>query len=383
MASNVRSAMDTREQELLPLLERWVRTNSYTANIEGVNAMGELLVEAFDLPGLEHAKIAGEELADHHWWKTPAFEPGGGGVMLVGHHDTVFPPGTFDVFERDGDRLRGPGVLDMKGGLATVRTALAALADAGELAAIPVAVVSVGDEEIGSVESKPHLQGLARGASVGLVFEAGRTADRIITRRKGTGALAITVHGKAAHAGNHHADGVNAIWVLARLILQIEELTDYERGVTLNVGLAKGGEARNTVPPLAECSVDMRFESSADGESTVTRVRELASRLSQETGASIEVDGGVRREPLERSDGSARLYQEYAACADAAGLGSEESPPLGGGSDANTLSSVGVPAIDGLGPRGLGFHTKDEFIEVSTLPLRVEALVRFLLGRRG
>jgi len=373
-------AARVRDAELLPMLRRWVETNSFSGNVDGVNSMGALLLEDFALPGLEVERRGGTDVGDHFFWRSSAWASSQNGrILLVGHHDTVFPPGTFDVWEHQGDRLRGPGVLDMKGGLSIIRTALAALADVGELAGLPIGVVCVGDEEIGSADSKPWVEELARGASCALVFEAGRAEDAIITQRKGTGRFRVRVAGKAAHAGNYHKQGINSIWALSRFVDRVQRLTDYDRGVTVNVGVVEGGTTANTVPAEAVCQVDFRFVTLDDGQQLVTKFDHIARELAEETGAKFELSGGLRRPPLERSDASTEVYGHYGRCAKEAGLGDVECDLLGGGSDASTVSAVGVPAIDGLGPRGFGFHTHDEYIEVSSLRLRVEALVRFLL----
>jgi glutamate carboxypeptidase len=303
-------------------------------------------------------------------------------VLLVGHHDTVFPKAVFSGFREDGTLLRGPGVLDMKGGLVVISYALAALQQAGLLSRVPVRVVSVGDEEIGSPEGRTLVLEAARGAGCALVFESGRTGDQIVTRRKGIGALTVVAHGKAAHAGNNHADGVNALWAMARFIDRAQALTDYERGVTVNVGKLAGGIGKNTVPDRAEAMVDIRFLTAHDGEAALQTLRDAAAAAAASvTGARIEVQGGISRQPLERTEASAALLGEYATCAEQSGLGSAEAPLIGGGSDANTVATAGVPAIDGLGPRGKHFHTVDEFIERSTLIPKTEALVRFLATR--
>lgn len=375
------AAAQQRREQVLPLLERLVRCNSFSRNIGGVNAVGDMLMEAFDLPGLSVERRRGHEVGDHLCWRTAAWNDGGDRrLLLIGHHDTVFPEGTFEAFERDGDRLRGPGVLDMKGGLCVIWAALGGLADAGLLPGIPLALVSVGDEEIGSVDSRPFLEEVAAGARAAMVFEAGRTGDRIITQRKGTGRFEVGVAGVAAHAGNHHADGVSAIRALARFVDQVENETDYGTGVTVNVGTIRGGSSANTVPARAECEIDFRFEQARHGEELVSRVDRLARSIGEGTGARFSITGGVRRGPLERSEASVALYQRYAECARAAGLAGDECPLIGGGSDANTVSAVGVPAIDGLGPRGRGFHTHDEYIEVSSLALKIDALVRLLVS---
>jgi glutamate carboxypeptidase len=188
--------------------------------------------------------------------------------------------------------------------------------------------------------------------------------------------------GRAAHAGNLHHQGVNAIWALSRFVDRAQGLTDYDRGTTVNVGRVSGGSARNTVPDAARAEIDIRFSSREDGDALVAALKTAATDSGASiAGASIELSGGVSRTPLARSPASERLYAEYAACAAAAGLGATEAPLVGGGSDANTLSALGVPCIDALGPRGSGFHTHEEQIEIATLIPKTEALLRFLVGR--
>jgi len=367
---------------MLALTRSWVEVNSYTANTEGVAKVGAMLRDAFALPALTTSAIpGGDGFAEHLVWRTPASyaQPP---ILLVGHHDTVFPPGHFEGWREDGNRATGPGALDMKGGLAIIRTTLAALADVGALADLPLIAISVSDEEVGSPSSAPHLRELARDASCALVFESGRVNDLIITRRKGVGALTVTAHGKAAHAGNHHKDGANAIWALAKFVDAAQQLTNYERGVTVNVGQITGGTSKNTVPERAECMLDLRYETVADAEALVAALRAAADAVAT-GGVRVEVSGGANRLPLERTPASAALRDEYAACARAAGLGDGEAPLLGGGSDANTVAPLGVPAIDGLGPRGAGFHTSTEYVELDTFVPKAEALLRFLWGRRS
>jgi glutamate carboxypeptidase len=214
------------------------------------------------------------------------------------------------------------------------------------------------------------------------VFESGRVNEQIVTRRKGIGGLTVVAHGKAAHAGNNHTDGINAIWAMAQFIVRAQELTDYERGVTVNVGKVTGGIGKNTVPDRAEALVDCRFLSARDGEQLVAALKDAADAAAEKVfGARVEVLGGISRMPLEKTEASAVLMAEYAAAARASGLGGDEAPLIGGGSDANTVAAAGVPAIDGLGPRGKGFHTVDEFIERATLIPKTAALVRFLASR--
>ncbi|MCW5804473.1 MAG: M20/M25/M40 family metallo-hydrolase, partial [Deltaproteobacteria bacterium] len=270
------AAVRRREPEMHALARSWVEINSYTSNVEGVNRVGALLAEAFELPSLVRTAIhAGPQYGDHLVWRTQG--AGVSPIVLIGHHDTVFPPGHFEGWREQGDRAVGPGALDMKGGLSVIRTALAALDEVGALARLPVIVVCVSDEEVGSPSSAPHLRELAQGAACALVFESGRAGDAIITRRKGVGAMTCVAHGVAAHAGNNHKDGANAIWALSRFVDAAQRLTDYARGVTVNVGAFSGGTSKNTVPERAECSLDLRYETVADAEALVAALRTAAS----------------------------------------------------------------------------------------------------------
>lgn len=357
-----------------------VRINSFTENVEGGREVATRLERLFALEGLEGRRVPSARFADHLVFTSAWTTTHGSPIALIGHLDTVFPPGTFEGYRRDGDLARGPGVLDMKGGLVVVAWALRALAQAGALETLPgLRVVIVSDEEVGSPEGKRVIEQAIGGAQAALVFEAGRKNDLVITRRKGTGSVTATAHGKAAHAGNAHKDGANALWALAKFVDRAQSLTDYARGVTVNVGKVTGGTSKNTVPDRAEALLDLRFETRADGEALVEAIRRAADDSAAAVpGTRIEVEGGVARLPLERTEASVRLMEEYGAAARESGLGAGEAPLIGGGSDASTSGALGIASIDGLGPRGVGFHTKDEQIEVATLVQKATALARFL-----
>jgi glutamate carboxypeptidase len=373
-------AMETALAEL-------VSVNSFTENVDGGNAVGRILEELFAIDGLEASRVksASAKFADHLVVSSLWTSRGDAPIALVGHLDTVFPPGTFEGFRRDGDLARGPGVLDMKGGLVVVAWALKALAATGVLPSLPgVRVVIVADEEVGSPEGQSIIREAIRGAQGALVFEAGRKGDLVITRRKGTGAMKLVAHGRAAHAGNAHKEGVNALWALAKIVDRVQMLTDYSHGVTVNVGKITGGTSKNTVPDHAEALVDLRFETSADAEALIASIEKAAEECAAAVpGSRIELSGGVARLPLERTEASAKLMEAYGAAARASGLGFGEAGLIGGGSDASTSGSMGIASIDGLGPRGIGFHTLDEQIEVATLVQKAQALARFLASLRA
>lgn len=369
---------DRRYAELWPLVERWVNLNSFTANHAGCQRVADEMWAAFSLPGLRGERLSGRGAADHLRFSTEAWghRPG---VLLVGHHDTVFPPHSFESFSADADKIYGPGVLDMKGGLALIRCALAVLADLGLLAAMPLAFVSVSDEETGSADGRRVLAESAAHAALGLVFEAGRVSDAIVVERKGTGKLIVKVTGRAAHAGNDLAAGINAIWALARFVDGAQRQSRTDGSFTLNVGLMSGGTSANTVPAEARCEIDLRATSRSDAETALVELRALADALAAETGTLFVVEGGMRRLPLELTPATSRIAAHYGGFARTFGLSDQLSPRVGGGSDANTLGEAGVPAIDGLGPRGRGFHTPQEHAEISTFAPRLAALLAFLL----
>ena len=336
--------LDEQAKAMETALAELVEVNSFTENTDGGRKVGAMLTELFDIEGLESRRVGSDKFADHlvvtSAWTTIGQSP----IAMVGHLDTVFPPGTFEGFKRDGDLARGPGVLDMKGGLVVVAWALKALAEIGALFELPgVRLVIVSDEEIGSPEGQKVITSAIEGARGALVFEAGRKSDLVITRRKGTGSMTIIAHGKAAHAGNAHKDGANALWAIAKVIDRAQALTDYDRGITVNVGKVTGGTSKNTVPDRAEALVDIRFETRADGEALVAAIQKAAEEASAAVpGTRVELQGGIARLPLERTEASVKLMESYLEAAKASGLGAGEAPLIGGGSDASTSHAMGI-----------------------------------------
>lgn len=367
-----------RIAEVSLLLQRWVDVNSFTGNVSGCNQVADLLCDAF-APLLPHVeRRIGTGCGDHLAFASPAwFVPGVRRLLLIGHHDTVFPPGTFEGYRESEGRAFGPGVLDMKGGLSVIWAALSGLGPTCNLAELPVAVVSVSDEETGSVDSGRFLTEYARGSSAALVFEAGRVDDGIVVCRKGTGKISVDAKGRAAHAGNDLAAGRSAINALCELSLAVPSLVSHA-GVTANVGVFRGGTSANTVAEHASCDIDLRFVDSGDGHAWLDALAKLAAEIAARTDVALTISGGVRRWAMQPTAESEALALSYARHAAAEGLGSGRAPLAGGGSDANTVATLGIPVIDGLGPRGRGFHTHDEFIELVTLGQRARALARFL-----
>jgi len=379
---------DHFEAQQVPFLERLVNTPSHTYAKDDVENAAVLLDELAQAQGLsvtKHADPAGT-FADHRVYETPAAQDGQKAICLVGHVDTVFPRSMqFLHYKRDEQRIYGPGTLDMKSGLSSMFFAVDAIRQQHpeRYAQLPIRLVVVSDEEVGSPSSKALYNKLAPSASCALVFEAGRAEDRIVTSRKGAAVFRFFAEGRAAHAGNKHAEGKNAIHALALLVPQIEALTDYDKGVTCNVGLIEGGTAKNTVPDAANCTIDVRFERQVDVDDVVGAFERLVTDGLNDAPEKlrdvvIRLEGGVSRGPMEATPANQALRLAYEPFAAAEGLDVGEAPLQGGGSDANLLAALGVPSIDGLGPYGQHFHKVEEWSCLTSLERRTKALAAFL-----
>lgn len=384
------------EREQVSLLATLVEHPSCSREPEDVERAFDVLDAAAAAAGLGVTRYPDSrgQVAAHRVYATCSDETPA--LALVGHLDTVFPRAMgFTGFRREGDVARGPGVLDMKSGLTSMLFALRALRVVWPEGALrlPLRLVVVSDEEIGSPSSQEVFSALAPRTRGALVFEAGREADRIVTRRKGGGLYTIVSQGVAAHAGNRYLEGTNAIVALALALPRIEALGDLARGTTVSVGLVEGGTAKNTVPDRALAHLDARYESL---EEVARLERDMRTLLADPfTGvpehlapprlrkAKLSLEGGVTRPPMEPRDGTAALLAAYARCARAVGLGADEAPLQGGGSDANLLAAAGVPVIDGLGPYGEHFHETREWCSLASLRQRTQALARFLADSVG
>jgi glutamate carboxypeptidase len=283
-----------------------------------------------------------------------------------------------------GNKLTGPGVLDMKSGIALMLHAIAALQDwhgraetqPGELLR-PVNVLLVSDEEIGSSSSRTITEALAKRAAAVLVLEPsfGRQGA-VKTARKGVGDYRVRVSGKASHAGLDFQKGVNAILELARQIEKISAFTDLKKGLTVNVGIVAGGSRTNVVPAEASAEVDIRIARLKDAAGIDKRMRSLRPFNRK---CKIDITGGINRPPMERTAGVAALYAQAKSIARELGWKLGEAA-VGGGSDGNFTAGLGVPTLDGLGGVGDGAHAPHEHILISELPRRA-ALLAGLIER--
>jgi glutamate carboxypeptidase len=293
-------------------------------------------------------------------------------VLLLGHMDTVYPIGTISKMPCRviKDRLHGPGVLDMKSGIALALHAMEAMLkwNAGKLPRA-MTVLLVSDEEIGSASSRAITETLARKSAAVLVLEPAQGLA-VKTSRKGICEYTLKVTGKAAHAGLDFEKGQSAIVELAKQIWQISQLVDLRRGITVNVGKVSGGTRANVVPAEATGIIDVRVLRMGDGVEIDSKLRalKLFNRNCQ-----IEVSGGMNRPPMERTAGVAALYEKASVVADELGWKLEEAA-VGGGSDGNFTAALGIPTLDGLGGVGDGAHAEHESVLISELPRRAALL---------
>lgn len=298
-------------------------------------------------------------------------------VLLLGHYDTVWPVGQLErmPLRRAAGRLHGPGVYDMKSGIASAWLALRAIADTGAILPCRVVMILTSDEETGSATSRATIEAEADRSRAVLVLEPSLPDGGVKTARKGVGEYRIEARGISAHAGIEPQKGASAILELARAVLALGSLQDLDRGVTINVGRIEGGTRTNVVPDFAVADVDVRIPTREDAE----RIdRAMASLASATPGVTLRVSGGINRPPLERTSGVADLYERARAVAAELGLDLGEGA-TGGASDGNFTAARGVPTLDGLGPRGAGAHALDEHVLLEPLAARAALIAGLLL----
>ena len=364
---------DSRIAEMILLLRNLVETESPTNEKEAVDRVGAILVEASQKLGATVTTHPQEKRGDHiaAQWGT-----GEGGILLLGHMDTVFPLGTLaemPFYEKDG-RIFGPGVLDMKSGLVIILTAIAALQEADKMPKRPVTALFTSDEEVGSQTSRPLIEKMAADSELVLVLESALPDGSLKTWRKGTGDFNIRVKGRAAHAGGAHADGRNAIEEIAHHILAIQKLTDYEKGTTLNVGVINGGTVSNVVPETAEARVDLRVMQAGEYERIALAIQTLEPVLD---GVSLEVTGELNRPPMPFDVTMEETFEKAQTIAADAGI-TLKAGGSGGASDGNFVAPLGIPLLDGLGAVGEGLHSDREYIFIKSLPERARLLANLL-----
>ena len=365
-----------KESALIALIRTIVQTESPSDSKSGVDACAALVAaHARNLGGrvkLHKQKSFGDVLEARFGPSSKALAAGR--VLLLGHLDTVWPLGTIKTMPcrvAEG-RLWGPGTLDMKAGAAMALTAIEMLAEAGLLEREIVLLLN-SDEEVGSPVSRPITEKLAAQCAAVYVLEPAQgTAYK--TARKGTGNWRVEVKGVAAHSGVDFAKGASAIRELARVVETVSGWTDLTRGLTVSVNVAGGGTRTNVIPAEAWAEVDVRIARKVDG----TRIeRRFASLKPVDRRCSLKVSGGINRPPMERTRGTARLYQHARELAAELGFALDEAA-TGGASDGNFTSALGIPTLDGMGAIGEGAHARHESILLEHLAPRTALLAGLL-----
>ncbi len=381
-ARAVRDRMDELRPEFVDFVRELVLEESPSTDPDAQRGMRALLTSALRDLGLDVEHIPGRRSGGHLVARTPGAGAGpgatGGAQLIVGHMDTVWPIGTLREMpvQVSGGRLTGPGVFDMKAGLAIGVFALRALRDLGlDPGVAPIFFIN-SDEEIGSPESEPLIHELAREASRAFVLEpALGLSGQLKTRRKGIGQYHVEVEGRSSHAGLAPEEGASAILELAHAIRQIDRLADPATGTTLNVGLIEGGSRPNVVAARANCEVDVRLWTAAELE----RVREgMFGLRSTVPGTRITVTEVASRGPMERTPRNVALWERALRVADEIGIELQEGSS-GGGSDGN-LTSQHTATLDGLGAVGDGAHALHEFVFVDRAIERVALLAGLLVA---
>lgn len=296
-------------------------------------------------------------------------------LLLLSHFDTVWPKGTLEriPFKLEEGVITGPGVFDMKGGLIQGIWALKAAMEKGRLNR-PVALLCTSDEETGSESSRKLIEEEASKSEAVLVLEASQNG-MLKTGRKGVGAFRIFVQGKASHSGLDPEKGISAIEELARIILDLHSMTDLQKGTTVNVGVIKGGTRPNVIAAEAQGEVDLRIATMSEANRVIPLILNLEPH---NKAAKLRIEGGLNRPPMERTEGNLKLFALAKEVGKKLGMELEECT-VGGGSDGNFCSALGIPVLDGIGTVGGGAHAENEHLLYDTMPLRA-ALVAELIG---
>jgi glutamate carboxypeptidase len=358
---------------ILDGIRRWVEIETPTEAPEQVNRLADLVAAGYrDLPA-DIERIAGRDGCGDHLVARASWGQDGPGILVLSHLDTVHPLGFIQrlPFKVEGDAAFGPGIYDMKGGAYLAYHAFRQLCATPARSPLGITQLYVSDEEIGSPTSRALIEAEGRRARYVLVTEPARDGGRIVTGRKGVARFEIFIKGAPAHAGTRPGDGRSAIRELGNIIQTLEAMNDAKRGVTVNVGVVRGGTKPNVIPEEAYAEVDMRVPTTADADELVPKILNLRSRSD---GVSIKVVGELNRPPYEKSNAGAALYEHARTLAAEIGFDLLDTS-TGGGSDGN-FTAPHTATLDGLGVDGEGAHTHYEQMYISSIEPRARLLYR-------
>lgn len=373
------SAGDVDSEALIEELKEWVRIETPSGNAAAVNRLVDRVEAIAEKAGLSIERLPGtlgfgDILAVRSPRQAGSNEKS---VLVLAHLDTVHAIGVIDnqlPLRQEGDKLYGPGIYDMKSGALMALEALKIAVAKGSR--MPVDLVFVPDEEVGSFSSRAFMEECARSAGYTLVVEPARDGGKIVIARKGVAMYDIVVRGRASHAGTRPQDGRSAVRAAARLVLDLEALNDAGRGITVTVGTISGGTGRNTVPAECRMQVDVRVPDDAAATEVTAKI---AAMQPVDPDISFEIKGQMNRPPFAQSDAGRRLFDTAAKIAVDLGI-ALEGVTTGGGSDGNFTAALGVPTLDGLGADGAGAHTFEEYILLSSVAPRTALLANLMMS---
>lgn len=367
--------MEENKDEIIEDIKYLVETDSPTGNKtladECKERIQRLLKTYF---GYEAEEIEQKEYGNHL-----RFEYGKGNetILILSHYDTVWDKGTLPLVEIE-DKIYGPGILDMKGGLVQTIWALKTIEDLKLPLDKRIVFLCTSDEEVGSPSSEELITDEAMNSAAVLVTEPPVVGTKALkSGRKGSSRYYVDIYGRAAHSGNNHEEGINAIKEAAQHIVKLESLTNYGKGTTINVGSIEGGGKLNVVPDHARFGVNVRVET----EEEQSRIDDYMKHLSPYTeGIKIEVSGGINRPPMIKDENTIALLTIAQEAAEEIEMDDIGDAFVGGGSDANFTANLGVPTLDGLGAVGAGIHAPNEHIIADEVPERASFLCRLILS---
>lgn len=370
----IKNYLQQHADEILLDIKELVAAESPSMNKAAVDRCGEVLQALF----AKRLGVAAEIDEQPEYGNHLKFTLGSGDeqTVLLGHFDTVWDEGELVMREQDG-KLYGPGVLDMKAGLVQAIWAVRALQQHDLLAGKRIVFLCGSDEEVGSPSSSAWLSQHALGSAQVLVVEpAVAGSGALKTARKGTGQYEITLNGLAAHAGNNPEEGISAVQEMAHQIMFLHSLNAPERGTTVNVGIARGGNRINVVADKAVLGIDTRVTSEEEAERIHAEISQITPHLA---GITLNISGAQSRPPMRQTPESLVLMERAQQVA--LQLGFEvEGKAVGGGSDGNFTAALGIPTLDGLGATGAGIHARHEHIIIADIAPRAALVAGLILG---
>jgi glutamate carboxypeptidase len=370
-------ALDHRAA-LLDLLERFVAVESPSHDKAAADRMADLLEATLRADGWTVERDPRDDVGDIVCG-TLSTDAGGDATLILAHYDTVWPLGTIKVMpwrvDEDADRAYGPGTVDMKAGIASVVLAVRLLRELAVAPSGPVTLLLTSDEETGSAASRARIEAEARRHARVFVVEGARDDGALKVGRKGVADYHVDFLGVPAHAGNHPDDGASALVELAHLTLFARSLDDRAAGTTVHPTVARAGGAVNVITESARLSIDARVLRASEADRIDAALRTWEPR---DTRVRVTVGGGLNRPPMEPTPANLALFDEARSIAEGWGL-ELDSAIVGGGSDGNFTSALGIPTLDGIGACGKGAHARDEHVRIGDT-LERTALLAALLG---